>query len=74
MINIFEKSAKLIDKLYNPNKNYWETGTGIGWNHNVQIPESAKVVGDSPDADFYDEQELFMNTRASDIKRLLKYQ
>ena len=62
MINIFETSKRIIEKLNNPTKNYWEKNT-IEWNREAL----------APDGSTYNEQELFEAIRESDRQRLLRY-
>jgi hypothetical protein len=62
MINIFEMSKRIIEKLNNPTKNYWEKDT-IEWNREAL----------APDGSTYNEQELFEAIRESDKQRLLRY-
>lgn len=62
MINIFELSKKLIDKLNNPTKEYWENDN-IDWN--------SEAIG--PGNTTYDERELFESIKESDRQRLLRF-
>ena len=55
-------SKKLIEKLNNPTKEYWEKDT-IQWNKEAV----------APDGSTYNEQELFEAIRESDRKRLLYF-
>ena len=63
MINIFEVSKKLLERLNNPKKEYWEQATPIDWNHEAP----------APDGSTYDEKEMFEAIRESDRQRLLRF-
>lgn len=63
MINLFEMSRKLIEKLSNPTKEYWET-TEMTWNR--------EALG--PDGNQYDEEQVMEAIKESDRQRLLKFQ
>ena len=63
MIDLFEMSRKLIEKLNNPTKEYWEKDD-VTWNR--------EAIG--PDGDQYDEQAIYEAIVESDKQRLLKYQ
>ena len=63
MIDIFEMSRKLIKKLNNPQKEYWETDV-VSWNKEAI----------APDGNTYDEQAIYESIVESDRQRLLKFQ
>ena len=63
MYNIFESTKKIVEKLNNPNKNYWEDND-ICWDRNAK----------APDGNTYNEEELFEALKQSDKNRLLKFE
>lgn len=63
MIDLFEMSKRLIEKLNNPKKEYWEDKE-VTWNR--------EALG--PNGELYDEKEIYEAIVESDRKRLLKYQ
>lgn len=62
MYNIFEESKKLLKKITNPNKEYWEQND-IEWNKEAI----------APDGSIYNEEELYKNIQESDRQRLLRF-
>lgn len=62
IMNIFEKSKKLIENINNPNKNYWESNP-VTWDNNVL----------GPDGQQYDESALCEVIKESDRQRLIKF-
>lgn len=63
MYNIFEAAKRIVEKLNNPTKNYWETDT-IQWNREAKAPDNS----------VYDEEELYESIKRSDRNRLLKFE
>lgn len=63
MIDIFEMSRKLLEKLNNPQKEYWEDNI-VSWNRDAI----------APDGNTYDEQAIYESIVESDKQRLLKFQ
>lgn len=63
MIDIFEMSRKLLEKLNNPQKEYWEDNI-VSWNRDAI----------APDGNTYDEQTIYESIVESDKQRLLKFQ
>ena len=63
MIDIFEMSRKLLEKLNNPQKEYWEDNI-VSWNRDAI----------APDGNMYDEQAIYESIVESDRQRLLKFQ
>jgi len=63
MYNIFESAKKIVQKLNNPNKNYWDKDT-IEWDKSVK----------GPDGNTYNEEELYKALKQADKNRLLKFE
>lgn len=63
MYNIFESAKKIVQKLNNPNKNYWDTNI-IEWDKSVK----------GPDGNTYNEEELYGALKQADKNRLLKFE
>ena len=63
MYNIFESAKKIVQKLNNPNKNYWDTNI-IEWDKSVK----------GPDGNTYNEEELYEALKQADKNRLLKFE
>lgn len=63
MYNIFEATKKIIEKLNNPTKNYWETDT-IEWNREAQ----------APNGETFNEEEMYEALKQADKNRLLKFE
>jgi hypothetical protein len=62
MINIFENSIKLINKLKSSERNYWEDSS-------VEWDKAAKA----PDGSTFNEEAMMESIRQSDINRLIKF-
>ena len=63
MIDIFEISKRLLEKLSKEKKEYWETDQ-IKWERDAL----------APDGSHYDEELMMETIREGDRQRLLKYQ
>lgn len=63
MIDIFETSKRLLERLSKNQKNYWETEQ-IKWERDAL----------APDGSHYDEELMMESIREGDRQRLLKFQ